>query len=88
MNLFFSCVDTKSCAGYEYKGTRPRNCLLIHCLDDEGQIFQQENDDVIYEKGNILFPVLMIMMIALYSVDCHELPVAPYFAHTMGISWQ
>ena len=44
-------MDTNRCVGYQYQGTKPGNCILIHCSDHDVQTFQQEKDDVLFKKG-------------------------------------
>ena len=50
---YFRWLSNKECRGYQYKETKEATCMLIYknCGGADGQVFQQNDNSHIYEKG-------------------------------------
>ena len=61
----FRCLSNKECRGYQYKETKETNCILIirSCAGTDGQVFQQNDNSDIYEKGLLLEGKINIKML-------------------------
>ena len=54
---FSRCLDDKDCQFYQYqpKGTRPGNCILIHCTQQDAEEFGNSDNSELLMKGMLLY---------------------------------
>ena len=59
----YRCLSNNRWAVYQYKGTGPENCLLIHknCSDADGQIFEDKGNGETFHKGWLLVCLLVLV---------------------------
>ena len=56
----YRCLPDMNCYAYQYKEPGPGNCVIIHgdCINTDGQIFERDDNSVVYIKGRSTMCVL------------------------------